>query len=278
MARSKVREIEIAALLSSSSPDVVVLTETELPPGRDLSFPGFATLMADPSPATDNTRLAILVRCGIPTAVVSSSHVDLWADLEVSGHKLMVGGLYRQWTTLSEADDLNGIITRAQAIAASNKRVVLLGDSNLDPTRSTDPGYAHRGMVTTFLQSLDDAGFSWNGPHTPTYHSYGTYGDARKESVIDVVFSAGIEVSATTINTSATDHLPVVATADLAVSAAPAASYVLRRKLGAVSSAAMEEAVRRHGIDTALDIDNVNKIHDVIISAITAALDELAPL
>ncbi len=287
LARSASRELELEHLLDAQAPDVVVLTETELPV-HDTTFAvkNYMVFLPDLSDET-KFRLIVLVRLSlVPSlspAVLFRSGLDLWLKLTLCSGPLVIGAVYRQWgTATTEREGLATLHEHAAAVAGSYSRAVLLGDLNLDVSRGSDATYYRHSMLRGHLDKLDDLGFHFVCPSSPTYYSHGHFDDgsgtvSQRCSTLDHVYAlGGGSVTATTIPYSATDHLPVLAI--LSVQQPRLGTKKLtRRNYAALHKEDLICALNAARLSRVFYSDNVNVINTIIVKEIHAALDIVAP-
>ena len=217
------------------------------------------------------------------TTILTSSHLDIWLGLDF-GHcgTLAVGGVYRQWSHCEE-DDLQIIHSHAISAASSFKRCAVVGDFNLDAARLGDVDYCRRRMANHHMEEMSTAGFIFAGPMSPTYFSHGRYtvsgiGKVQRHSVLDHVYVAGLGSPQVTVdNFAATDHRPVRVHLPSLNSSSPTAS-IERRNLKGLSSAALCSAIDIERLAGSLLLEDVDMVHQCIITELTAALDCVAPL
>ncbi len=97
--KSHYRELQLENLLDEVQPDVVALTETELP-SSDTTFAVKNYTVWYPEPVGDRFRLLLLVRTHLvpisnPTVICKSTQ-DLWIKLQLPCGPLALGAVYRQ--------------------------------------------------------------------------------------------------------------------------------------------------------------------------------------
>ena len=278
------RELDASRVVSGM--DIVFLTETELPHNESLTLPGFMTFYPVCPPHSLRRLIALVDRTLATqsnTTILTSSHLDIWLELDF-GHcgTLAVGGVYRQWSHCEE-DDLQIIHSHAISAASSFKRCAVVGDFNLDAARLGDVDYCRRRMANHHMEEMSTAGFIFAGPMSPTYFSHGRYtvsgiGKAQRHSVLDHVYVAGLGSPQVTVdNFAATDHRPVRAHLPSLNSSSPTAS-IERCNLKGLSSAALCSAINIERLAGSLLLEDVDMVHQCIITELTAALDCVAPL
>ena len=262
-------------MANSNSVDVLVATEIEAGPEAIIHVPGFNTYKAEPT-TLGKTRLAILAREGLKVTPISSSPLHVWLDVHVAGRSIAVGGVYRQWTD-TEKDDLDEIHAAAAKITKYNE-AVMLGDFNLDTSRTGDPSYARAGLTSSHLATMEELSLPLLGPQEPTFFSYGSFNGSRRTSVLDHVYGRGILADITVLQYAATDHRPVLASISVPTSPEPP-KWVSKtlRCLKKVNSdhlcLAIEEEIPKN-LYQELDVDTVA---NMVVTATLRALDKVAP-
>ena len=187
------RELDAAKV--AAGVDILFLTEVELPPNTSVTLQGFTTFYSATLPGFKIRILAFVdndLMSHSNVTPLSSSHLDIWLELDLGNRGcLVVGGVYCQWSAC-EAEDLHSIHATAAAYSSSYKRCVLVGDFNLEVARLNDPLYSKAKMARLHLDEMSAAGFSFIGPTSPTFFSYGLYSNSggrktQSQSAIDHV-------------------------------------------------------------------------------------------
>ena len=287
LTRSASRELELEHILDAQSPDVVVLTETELP-AHDTTFAvkNYLVILPDLSNET-KFRLIVLVKQNlVPTlnpTVLFRSGLDLWMKINLRSGPLVIGAVYRQWGNCAmEREGLALLHEHAASVAGAYGRAILLGDFNLDVSRRSDATYYRSSMLRAHLDGLSDLGFHFVGPNSPTYCSHGHFDDgtgtvSQRRSTLDHVYALGSSrVSTTTIPYSATDHLPVLADFS-AFLPKLGIKEVTKRNYATLRDTDLSLALNASNLSKVYFSDDVNAIHKIIVEEIHSALDLVAP-
>ncbi len=195
--KSHYRELQLKNLLDEVQPDVVTLTETELP-SSDTTFAVENYTVWYPEPVGDKFRLLLLVRTHLvpisnPTVICRSTQ-DLWIKLP-SG-PLALGAVYRQWGK-GKKEGMATFLEHVENISSTYNRTATLGDYNLDIGKKDDPNYYRAAMLREHLSGMENHGFSFMGPATNTYSSHGLFmsegGDYNhRRSTLDHVYTHGL--------------------------------------------------------------------------------------
>ena len=291
LARSPNKELALHHLLVTSRADIGVITETEFSPAAAtvFSLSGFKTLLPPAAAGLEKVRLVVLVRDDLlvdvkPLFVDSSANSPaIWLQLAPSSPSgcppLVVGGVYRPWVGLAaERVQLDCLLSQAATISSTHKRIILLGDFNLDPTRLNNSDYGRAALARTLTDSLANAGYFLH-PTSPTWYSHGQYNGKRRTSTIDLVFTAGLDASVSVLPDATTDHRPVkcVVAASL-VKGNLGPRQIMTRNIKRVTTDAWESALDSYPWHQTYEMDDVNKVAAFIKEGIAAALDVVAPL
>ncbi len=284
MLRSKTREDELSILVNNEQPDVVIISEAELGLNDTVVISGYTPFFATPAPSGKH-RLFALVKTTLKsnTVILASSHTDIWLRLNLPS-PLIIVGMYRQWSD-TERLDLSAFHSRCASLL-DGTRTIVTGDLNLDFKRKSDPSYTRHSMASEHFSTMEALGLRYMGPYTPTFRSHGSYksADGRycpRTSIIDHVYALNncrVEVSA--LLHGVTDHLPVKTTVFECATGTPGRKWIFRRPLAKLTSVSLCSALEHAFSETDIDIyncDDVNLVHDTIISTIHTALDRVAP-
>ena len=208
--------------------------------------------------------------------------MDIWIKLSLPDGALAIGAIYRQWRTKDGEDsDLTAFLQRAELAASSYRRLIVAGDFNLDPLKKNDTSYYNSAMASRLSDSMDASGFAYAGPFVPTYYSHGVYmtqngSKARRQSTIDLVYTAGCAAEVEVLPNAASDHRPVIASVSL-TRPRSRLTWVTRRNFKRVTPQSLAPAINTEQLDRVYGLSDVNAILDVIVTELTAALDLVAP-
>ena len=210
----------------------------------------------------------------------------VWLDLSwPKGRCLMIGGVYRQWTSLAstlyqsglsmETEQLDIIVDQVKSASESSRAVIVLGDMNLDAHRSNDSSYSRRPLLNKLVEGMEDAGLDYI-PTPHTWRSYGKFGDSHRVSCLDHVYCSGIEVNVKVLEDSSSDHRPVLVRVD-GPSRETLTTNIVRRNYKAVKQNELDAALQLWPWEDIHAIKEVNAVNRFIVDGITFALDWAAP-
>jgi hypothetical protein len=155
-----VKELSLSHLLNINNVDVAIITEAELPTmmATTFSVDGYTPFLPVVGP-TEKTRVLALVKSVLAVRMGARLRLDLmtlsvqtlWLELnQPNGNRLVIGGVYRQWTSSSmstsscqsglamEREQLDIILNQVKLASRTAKAIIVLGDFNLDAHRSND--------------------------------------------------------------------------------------------------------------------------------------------
>ena len=275
--RSKTREMDIQFVAQSIQADILILTETEVPENSSLTISGYTSFY--PPPHQGKFRLVAMVGEALTplVTIVHCSPMAIFLRVALKS-PLLVVGVYRQW-----GGNENAALAEFHNECAKHCigiRALAIGDFNLDTGRVNDMDYSRRGMLVSHLKAMSCAGLDFVGPHTPTYHSHGHYG-AEKEvrhSTLDHVYTSSVKQSDVFVSPfAATDHNPIF----IRVPCSKRESNLIcvsRRNLNRLDSLSLCQEIDKNLPTDLYERDNVDDILKMIVNAIIAALDKLAPV
>ncbi len=220
----------------------------------------------------------------LPT-MTKSSPMEIWLRLDTPRGPLVVASIYRQWSGSAEEEDLLKLDDSIREYSSSYDQVLVLGDMNLDIARINDPSYYRRRLLKLHLNCLEECGFqiaNWLDM-SPTFHSHGTFDDgsgtvARRSSVLDHAYYVGLaDPSFSVLQDAMTDHRPTLTGFDLRQQGS-GLKTLLCRNFKSISTPSLCCTINAEALSRVFAMDDVEAIHDVICSEITAALDVVAPL
>ncbi len=276
LTRSTTKELELVNLIKDNTPDIAIITECDLDPADTLSIPGYMAFPAEVSPV-GTIRLIVLVALYIAsvTSIIETTYMDIW--LSVPG--LLVCGVYRQWAVASEGAELEAFHTRCANNVSRSAKVFIGGDFNLDSSRLQDPSYCRHHLLKKHFAVMESLGLLFAGPYQPTYYSYGKYNGFTRTSVLDHGYVAGLTTKSVNIlKCATTDHRPVIFSLPIGVNKGSKVKLTQVRDLRKVDTATLCLAIDAHIPADLYELSEVDTVHDIIVRAITIALDELAPI
>ncbi len=286
MARSRNRELDLENLLDDVQPDIVALSETELPV-TDTTFTVKNYTVLFPDSCSNKFRLLLLIKKSLVSlsnpVIIHKSALDLWVKLHLPAGPLIAAALYRQWGE-KEAEELAVVHAHAASVASTYKRALIMGDANLDVMRRHDRQYYRHKLLEEHLQSLESVGFRFAGPESPTFYSHGRFDDgnggaSQRTSTLDHIYLLGLstdDAGITVLPYAATDHRPIT----LSLNTAPpqaGVKHVHRRNYKNVTSANLNMALNAQNLSRVFLSDDVDEAHEVIVREIEVALDKIAP-
>ncbi len=282
------RELEVQLLLDDLRPAVVALSETELKVNDSVVFRNYKAYYPQ-AVQGKGYRLLLLLREDLaarfnPT-VIRSTTMELWLKLVAPCGSVVVAAIYRQWTGREDLD-LEELDEAMREMSSKYERVVVMGDMNLDLAKKEDPAYYRHRLLKLHLGCLEETGLHVANEQdmSPTFFSHGKFEDkagviSQKCSILDHVYYRGwpSPPSFTVLPLAMTDHRPTLARFDLRKPATGLRSFKLRN-FKSISSPAICLAINAKNLSKVFAMDDVESVHDTIITEITAALDMVAPL
>ena len=288
------KELPLSNLLAINDVDVAIITETELPaPLASLfSVDGYTPFLPVVGP-TEKTRILALVKSDLAVRanvelrkdIMSSPMQTIWLQMDQqNGNSLVIGGVYRQWTSSSasspksglpfEREQLDVIINQVKLASEAAKAIIVLGDFNLDAHRPSDVSYSRRSLLHCLIEGMEAAGLEYE-PTPSTFRSYGLFASGHRVSCIDHVYCAGVDINVEVLEDATSDHRPVLAR--VRGQNRSASKEIVRRNFKSIERAELEAALRLWPWGAVHNIKDVEKVHEFIVSGITAALDVVAP-
>jgi hypothetical protein len=134
--------------------------------------------------------------------------------------QLIVGGVYRQWSSDGETgasmehDQHERLIGQLERVTDSQTPALLMGDLKLHTRCQDDKSYPHRSLLNDLSNAVEKYGFEYLRT-TTTWRSHGIFTDklgvsAHHEKTLDHVSVAGVRVTVEVLADSTTDHQPLL--------------------------------------------------------------------
>ncbi len=274
LVRNNSRLHELYHIITSSEADIAIVTESELGQHDIAVIPGFKMFRSSPG-TNGKSRLLAYVKDSIATSVIKVTSMEIWLTINPSNKPLTIAGLYRQWRDDEHAALENFYSNCEKALKYS--RILVLGDFNLDITRTNDNSYCRSTMATNLTGRMESMGYFFAGPNSPTYYSYGTYNGCKRTSTIDLVYARGLTPTVTVLDNATTDHRPVLATvATRSVPLATGTEFV--RNLKKVSPDIFCSTIESLLPENFYHMTNVDAAHESLVTAVISSLERVAPL
>jgi hypothetical protein len=273
-------------LLSEESVDIAVISEVEQSQEDNFYFniKGYASITPLISKGS-KVRLMMFIKNSFDYTLSDLMETDI-PSIWVHINGLLIGGIYRQFSMGSsrgtEFESAQLELLGEQLIAASevSKDVLLLGDFNLDVSRTEDPNYYRKNMLERFQTFQHASGLQrFDTPNT--FESYGAHKGRHYTSTLDHVYASESIFNKTTVKVladAASDHQPLLAMTT-GSTASPTSSTINRRKFGLINDINFEEALQRWDWDKVHTVEwTPSSLLDHISRGITLAMDTIAPL
>ncbi|QQP53929.1 Hypothetical protein FKW44_006580, partial [Caligus rogercresseyi] len=170
---SGTKELHLSCLLDRQDIDAAVITETEMAPSVDTfktkGYVSFGPLGVGKRRIVTlvKTDLAMRSNAKLRPDLMSSDVQTVWIELTLPTYSVLVGGVYREWNSsepgsvLTERDRLDVILDQAKSATGTSKRVLILGDFNLDTLRHNDRSYSRRSFLQILSDGMKDASLDY---------------------------------------------------------------------------------------------------------------------
>jgi hypothetical protein len=287
------RELALLSLLNDNDIDVGIITETEIPTSShgDFNVEGYHTFLpVNHSDKLKTAKYRVMVVVRSELAALTKIRPDLmhpavqsiWIQIDL-GNRVLVGGLYREWSDLpQEYAASNRVKDQMEAAAAEVDNVIFAGDINLDAARGTDKKYGRRCLLLAHDSAIAEANMRYLMTGV-TYRSHGRHeredGEARAhESILDHVYvTRDLEATVAVLTDSTTDHFPVVAAVKIN-QVTPTLKIMKRRNFKALERPALLQALEAWPWSDVYGIRDPDKVLDFVTRGIVNGLDQAAPV
>lgn len=278
-------------LLEDNNVDVALITETELSFAEASIFTVGSYKTFLPNLGIDESKVRVMAfvakgLCVNPKAdiIETTPMQSIWLGLSLpeGGGSILIGGFYRQFSSITQEGSELAVILDQIRRASEHKRVVLLGDFNLNMLRVTDPKYSRRPLLDELLGVMETGGLEYL-PTATTWKSSGLHFKdgawSHRVSCLDHIYVAGVLAEVKLLRDAASDHLPLLASIRGLGCRKRSTKKISRRNFKSVLCADLEWALKSV-CDWSLcySVTNVDDALAFIVSGITAALDIVAPL
>jgi hypothetical protein len=266
------------------------------------SINGYTTYLPLVLPG-EKTRVLTLVKSNLAVQasvnrrldLMSSSVQSVWIELNLPRlKKLVIGGVYRQWSLVTtvntpslnpvqrkcglamERDHLEKLVGQIKSATEAARAVVVLGDFNLDTYRLQDESYSRQALLRYLIDETKAAGLQYSST-PPTWKSFGNFSNGHRISCLDHVYHEGVVAVVKVLENTTSDHSPVLARIEADQNVNANVQSIVRRNFKAIVRGEFEAALQLWPWDAVHGLENVEDVHAFVVRGITAALDLIAP-
>ena len=293
------RESELKNIINTNYLSVIFLVETDtyaINQEEDYQISGFKTLVQKKKDTNSPTRIICLVdkklasRTLIRHDLTSTDFPSIWLELEQTNQKnMLMGGFYREWSPGGEKSieaqlkAMRVFTNQIEQAALENKNIVILGDANLCSIKWNSPNFLHKKISDELQDTLTNCGLSQIQMGITYTADRLSAGGSEITSALDHIYiSTSIENKIRTrkLDTSATDHLPIVVNIEdhspIKTKTAPD-QPVLRRSMKNFNKTRWTDSLRNRDWSNMSALQDIDEKTTEFTNQITSALDECAP-
>jgi hypothetical protein len=209
--------------------------------------------------------------------------VKVLVDLPDPGTRVLIGGLYREWSDLAlETTAMVKVREQLQAASTEVDNVVLAGDVNLDTASRCDVRYRRRCLMLAHNSTVADANMRYLETGI-TYRSHGRHmredGKAREhESILDhICVSKDLVATVNVLTDTTTDHFPLLASV-LVDKVALSTKSIKRKNFKQLNPPALLRALEAWHWSNVYPLRDSDAVLAFINEGIVHAMDVAAPL
>ena len=294
-----IREQELTNIIKINQINMIFLVETDtsaINNENDYSIQGFKTIIQKKRAESDPTRIICLIdnklasHALIRNDLTSTDFPSLWVEIEnEKGKNIICGGYYREWapggdkSVESQVQAITVFTSQIEDAVAEQKSVVILGDANLCAESWDSPGFLHKRVADELKETLFTCGLTCEKLGlTYTADRLSPDGSEISSAIDHIYISQDIKPKVTTskLESSATDHLPIMASFSL-----QRTKKITQQKPRTITKRSMKDFTKTRWVDSLrnrdwLKIDATTDLHNkaiVFANEINSALDECAP-
>ena len=239
------KEAEIEKTMSEEEIGVLFVTESDVRGLDDNNVPliaGRKALLQQTGPNDDKTRIMALVdpsltnKIKLRLDVMSADFASIWLEFDSGRGIYLIGGFYREWktregstSTRDQGTSLGIFLDQFERARVETRKVVVIGDNNLNMRRWDDSSYHLRPLVDRWKEVILENALN--------SHEFGitfarTRGKKSVMSELDHAFStpsaaiSGVE----RLQNAMSDHSPIVLTIGQVLRRSPRLSTFITRR------------------------------------------------
>ena len=290
------RELELKDMLNSEKLNIMFLVETDtkmLHGKNDYKIEGYETILQKTNKSNEKIRIICLVKeetfkcTKIREDLMSSEFPTIWLEITRNNQKnLLVCGFYREWTRNGNNTEneqslrLKIIIDQMERATRENKSTIMLGDANLCAHKWDEEDYRLFNLAAELKTSLAQCGLE-SLDIGKTYMADRLRSDGTIiESALDHIYVShdqNTKITAKKLDTSSTDHLPIMAEINIKAQQAKKATTIHKRSMKNFTQQKWIECLAGQEWEDLGRTDDVNEMAQYFNNKVVEALDECAP-
>jgi hypothetical protein len=275
------KEAEITNIAKNHDLDIFTIIEADIvyqsdPPTIE-GYKAVPTLRSDP---LQKVRVLTLVketlfsRVKVRTDLMSENFASVW--LQING--LLMCQFYREWTKHQD-EKLDIFLSQIHSANSSKKSFIVMGDCNLDQEKWDKPSYAHFKLSEQLRTGLAQSGLEilpMGLTYTANHRSIN--GDIATSALDHIYCSTKKPVRTRTLQSTASDHLPIMAEIDLDTKNPRKVTTVTKRCFKSFNSESFQRDLLLQDLPAALArCGDVDELVTTLESQINQVLDYHAP-
>ena len=213
------KELEITEILEENKIHVLGLQEIDLILDNKCApqIKGFDTVLQSTASLKSKIRVILFIkediRYKVRTDLMSPNFPSIWIEVD----NLLVCTFYREWSPEgnssmnSQLDHLRILTEQWRRAVSSNKETVALGDMNLCSQKWDDESFPHKKLASEVKGALAEGGFYMHDTGITYIADHCNKDGTISKSSLDHVYTiTKNEVSTQTLESAASDHLPIM--------------------------------------------------------------------
>ena len=293
------REEELKSIIQHNKLNIVFLVETDtnaINTETDFRIKNFKTVIQNKKEDTQQTRIICLVEESISNQITirndltSPNFPSIWVEVKNNqGVNTICGGFYREWapggedTIEAQVRSMEVFTSQIESAANENKNLIILVDANLCSEKWDSPAYKYKRISEELRETLSNCGLKQMHLGKTFLADRLTPEGYEIESSLDHIYiseSLLNKIRTYKLDSSATDHLPIIASLLTTNRREPQngpKSPVYKRSMKNFTKTRWIDCLRARNWERISQMTDVNAQATELSREINLALDECAP-
>ena len=291
------QELEVKNILQDEKIDIMFLVEVDtnlIKIKTDFILAGYETVVQKRKSDEEKVRVVWVFKEELSSEIkvredlMSNEFPSIWLEVKQNtGKNLLVGGYYREWSKngkkseKEQVESIKVLVEQMEKATNEKKTVVMLGDMNINAEKWRDEKSRNKKVASEILGALEACGLK----HMKLGCTFLADNTAQRgrtvESELDHIYITKEKENNITVKkgeTSATDHLPIMAELEVKRERKEKARTIYKRSMKNFNSQDWNRCLAGKNWEELGRTEDVNEMAELFSREVNEALDICAPV